>query len=289
MKKTILVTGSSGQLGREFEQISLQQNEFEFHFANRDILNFEYEDSIRNYFITKEYDVVINCAAYTAVDKAESEEEKCYTVNARALAWLAKYVSYHSRIIHFSTDYVYNSIHGTPLREEDPTNPRGTYALSKLLGEEILKSSRSRAIVIRTSWVYSSFGHNFVNTMLRLGKTRDKLQIVSDQTGTPTYASDLAKATEKIIRLCLQNTEMEGGAFNYSNSGYTNWADFARKIFDLEKIQCTVENITTEQFNAAAPRPLWSVMDKSKIKKHFGVDTPPWDASLAKCLLELKK
>ena len=288
MKKNILVSGSSGQLGSELQVIAAHYPQFNFVFKTKESFNLESQNTIQKVLQADHYDYFINAGAYTNVDKAESEEEKCFTINARALKWIAEYASDKTQIIHISSDYVYNINKTTPLVETDDTRPKGIYALSKLLGEELLKAIRPDSIIIRTSWVYSSFGHNFVKTMLRLGD-RDALDIVSDQIGAPTYARDLATAIMQIITKISDNPESDyGGIYNYSNGGRTNWADYARKIFELSQQDCKVNDTTTKAYNAPAHRPLWSVLSKDKIKASFDVKINAWDESLAICLSELK-
>jgi len=288
LKKKILVSGSTGQVGQELQFISNQHPEYIFEFKNRSQLDLSHSESIKNSLLNSDYDCFINAAAYTAVDKAETEIDLANAVNAEALQSISAFAPNNCKIIHISTDYVYNHNPGRPLEETDQTLAQNIYAKSKLKGESYLRQ-RQNAITIRTSWVYSSFGNNFVKTMLRLGKDRDNLSIVADQIGTPTYARDLATAIIEIIKFDQDNSTSFSGVFNYSNMGQTNWADFARKIFELEGISCQVQNTTTEAYNAPAARPLWSVLSKEKIKKKFSIEIPEWNLSLAKCLSEINK
>jgi dTDP-4-dehydrorhamnose reductase len=250
----------------------------------------EHETSIAAELQKHRYNFIINTGAYTAVDKAESDEERSFTINARALKWIAEHASQDCRIIHISSDYVYNINSDKPLNENDETRPEGIYAISKLLGEELLTALRPESIIIRTSWVYSSFGSNFVKSMIRLAKEKDSLRIVADQIGTPTYARDLAYTIMAIIGKLTDNPDSAfGGIYNFSNSGSTNWADFARKIFELTGIDCQVLETTTADYGAPAHRPAWSVMSKEKIISTFGIKENSWTDSLANCLREIDK
>lgn len=290
VKKTVLVSGSTGQLGQELQAISKHYRGLRFFFKNRKQLDLSKASSIKSNLAERSYDYFINAGAYTAVDKAETEVEMAYKVNSKALSTIGKSCPKGTKIIHVSSDYVYHQDPGRPLLETDKTGPKGIYAKSKLEGEEALLQLRPDALIIRTSWVYSSFGNNFVKTMLRLGKDRDALTIVADQLGSPTYARDLAHA----LVSCIENNQVatiepsqKRGVYNFSNSGLTNWADFAREIFRQTKTKCLVGETTTKAYNAPAPRPLWSLMDKTKIQRDFHVDLHPWQKSLTNCLKEL--
>jgi dTDP-4-dehydrorhamnose reductase len=289
MQKRILISGSTGQLGSELKSISSDYNDFEFIFKNRNGLDLSDSKKVQEVFSNNKYDYFINTAAYTAVDKAETEKESCFDINAHSLKTIANYCNPECRIIHISSDYVYNINPGRPLQEDDTTNPLGIYAQSKLQGEEILLHERENSIILRTSWVYSEFGHNFVKTMVRLGELNDKLSIVSDQIGTPSYAREIAKCIMTIVQKIEENedTNRYGGIYNFSHKGSTNWADFAREIFLLNQINCEVENTTTAAYNAPAHRPLWSVMSMSKIEKTFGIKIKDWKDCLQDCLSRL--
>jgi dTDP-4-dehydrorhamnose reductase len=290
-KLRILVSGSTGQLGQELNHIATHYPSFTFDFKNRKALDLSSEKSIKK-ALSAPYDYFINAGAYTAVDKAENDKEAAFQINAKALDQIGKYARPSTRIIHISTDYVYNSDPRRPLLESDQTKAKGIYAQSKLEGENYLLKRRPDAIVLRTSWVYSSFGNNFLKTMLRLGQARDELSIVADQYGTPTYARDIATTIMQMIRNLNTDTYTQSpksGLYNYANIGLTNWADFAKAIFKMKGISCHIKETTTKAYNAPAPRPLWSMMSKEKIQRDFHIKIPYWQKSLQSCLLELDK
>lgn len=285
-----LVSGSTGQLGQELMAMCKAYPRIKCDFKNRAKLDLSSKASIYDNLEESSYDFYINCAAYTAVDQAESNAKMAYKVNAEALKYVAEAAPPTCKIIHISSDYVYHTNPGRPLRETDKTNPQGVYAKSKLDGEENLLKSRPDSLVIRTSWVYSSYGNNFVKTMLRLGKDRKALNIVSDQLGTPTYAKDLAVSILEMINNYSRdnfNQTPKAGIYNYSNLGLTDWASFAKEIFKQAKIKCKVGPTTTKAYGAPAPRPLWSMMSKEKIQSDFQLKIPTWKESLASCLKEL--
>ena len=282
----VLVSGSTGQVGQEIQYLSENYPEWEFTFLDRENFDLGDAESIKNQLLKTEADWFINTAAYTAVDKAEMDKETALKVNSEALSHIAAFLPISTKIIHLSTDYVYHTHPGRPLIETDESQALSVYALTKKSGEDNLLKYRPDAIIIRTSWVYSSYGKNFVKTMKRLGNDKDELSIVSDQNGTPTYARDLAEALLQIIYKVKPKTEVQNcsGIYNYSNLGQTNWAEFARTIFKIENISCQVKEISTEAFNAAAPRPLWSVMSKEKIRSCFDLKIRPWESALEDCL-----
>lgn len=282
----ILVTGKNGQLGSEIKEISSSYTQHEFTFVDRNTLNLSNLCKLEDYFDDKTFDVIINCAAYTAVDKAESDQELANTINHRAVSLLAKIAKKKNMaLIHISTDYVFDGKNYRPYIETDPTDPQGIYGRTKRDGENaILDVSPKNTIVIRTSWVYSSFGNNFVKTMLRLGKAQDSLGVIFDQVGTPTYARDLAKVILDILPQ-LKNEVPE--IYHYSNEGVTSWYDFAQTIFELSNIQCIINPITTDQYPTPVKRPHYSLLDKSRIKNNFEITIPYWRDSLKECLKEL--
>lgn len=284
----ILITGANGQLGQEFQAIAEHYPQYNFLFTTRQTLDICNRESIETYFHKNQISVCINCAAYTAVDKAESEEQAAFLVNAEAVRNLATVCQFQGiPLIQISTDYVYHNNQNIPFKEDDEANPQGVYAKSKFLGEYYAFDQNIKAIIIRTSWVYSSFGHNFVKTMLRLGSERESLNIVFDQIGTPTYARDLAKAILHVINSIESDTkdwESFSGVYNYSNEGVTSWFDFAHEIFELKKVNCKVYPIETSQYPTPAKRPHFSLMNKQTIKETFGLDIPHWRDSLKEML-----
>ena len=282
----ILVTGEDGQLGSEIKELSSSYSQHEFTFVNRNTLDLSNLCKLEDYFDDKAFDVIINCAAYTAVDKAQAQEELANTINHHAVSLLAKIAKKNTiSLIHISTDYVFNGKNYRPYIETDPTNPQGVYGSTKRDGENaILSVAPKNSIIIRTSWVYSSFGNNFVKTMLRLGRERDSLGVIFDQVGTPTYARDLAKAILEILPQ-IDNDKPE--VYHYSNEGATSWYDFAQAIFELSGIDCHVNAITTEEYPLPAPRPHYSLLNKAKSKNTFKISIPYWKNSLKECLTEL--
>ena len=289
----ILVIGKSGQLGQSINKIvSNAQSNNEFVFVGRDQLDLSNENNVASYFESNDFDIIINCAAYTAVDKAESEVELANQVNHLGVKQLAQIANKQkAKLIHISTDYVFDGESDEPYLESNITNPINTYGKTKLAGEQaVLVAMQYGAIIIRTSWVYSEYGHNFVDTMLRLGKERDGLNVVSDQIGSPTYAGDLAMAILHIIQTeVFLNSSQETQIYHYSNEGICSWFDFAKEIFAFANIQCTISPIITEQYPTPAQRPTNTLMDKDKISQTFGVNIPYWKESLKTCIEILKE
>ena len=289
----ILVTGANGQLGRSIHKIVIN-NELRnvFVFVGRGELDFSQNVNIEKYFKENSFDVVVNCAAYTAVDKAESEIELTNQINHLAVRKLAE-IAYQKNIklIHISTDYVFDGSGSKPYKETDKTNPRNVYGKTKLAGEKALQEAMpTNAIIIRTSWVYSEYGNNFVDTMLKLGKERDKLNVVNDQIGSPTYATDLANAILKIIENKNYQTKSPATEiYHYSNKGKVSWYEFAKEIFELADIHCAVKPITTKQYPTPAKRPKNTLMNKAKIAKTFSVGISDWKESLNTCIAILKE
>jgi len=284
MNKNILVTGAAGQLGSELnylsEKIIAQARLFNFIFVTRKELDIQDGQKVAEFCAVNKVDVIVNCAAYTAVDKAEQECEEADAINHIAVKNLAK-VSKELNIslVHVSTDYVFDGTNHKPYIETDKINPQNVYGKTKLNGELAMQAiNPANSIIIRTSWVYSSFGNNFVKTMMRLGRERDELNVVCDQLGSPTNARDLAKAILVIIPQ-LNNLNVE--VYHYSNSGVCSWYDFAVAIFEINKINCKVNPIATEAYPTPAKRPYYSVMDKSKIQKEFNVHVAYWRESLS--------
>lgn len=288
MFKNILVTGANGQLGQEIS--TLVQNdehiltEVNFFFTDRDTLDITHKQALDTFVSANNITTIINCAAYTAVDKAETDEVAADFVNRVAVENLAQISKDKNlQFIHVSTDYVFDGESYAPLDENAPTNPQGVYASTKLAGEEALMGiNPDGAIIIRTSWVYSSFGQNFVHTMMRLGKERDMLSVVADQIGTPTYARDLAGAILSILSqpMIMGNVEI----YHYSNEGVASWYDFAKAIFEIGEITCEVNPIPTEAYPTPAKRPYYSVLDKAKIRTAYNLEIPYWRDSLKECI-----
>lgn len=279
----ILITGENGQLGSELKALNNSYTQYEFTFVDRNALDLNNLCKLEDYFDNKTFDVIINCAAYTAVDKAQNENDLANTINHRAVSLLAKIAKKKNiSLIHISTDYVFNGQNYQPYIETDPTDPQGVYGRTKRDGENaILSASPKNTLIIRTSWVYSSFGANFVKTMLRLGKERDSLGVIFDQVGTPTYARDLAKT---ILDILPQIRNESPVIYHYSNEGVTSWYDFAREIFALSGINCNVNAITAKEYPLPAPRPHYSLLNKAKIKNDFGISIPYWKDSLEECI-----
>ena len=286
MLKSVLVTGANGQLGNEIRQLSDLATDFSFSFVTRDELDLSDSVAIQRWFGDKSYDVIINCAAYTAVDKAESEPDLARAINVTAIATLAGIAkAKKSALIHVSTDYVFDGKNFKPYVESDLTNPQGIYGLTKREGEQaLLAINPAKSIIIRTSWVYSSFGSNFVKTMLRLGREREELGVIYDQVGSPTSARDLAVAILAIIRHPKLDTLTETEIVHFSNEGICSWFDFAKAIFEYSAINCQVKPIETKDYQTPATRPHYSLLNKAKIKKSFDLNIPYWKDSLNDCL-----
>ncbi len=278
----ILVTGANGQLGSEIKVLSSEYN-YNFFFTNREDLDITNEQDIRIFIENNNIDTIINCAAYTAVDKAQKDKKNADLVNRKAVKRLAKISKEKNiKLIHISTDYVFDGRNYKPYNEEFQTNPNSVYGQTKLDGErEMKKINPYNSIIIRTSWVYSSFGANFVKTMLRLGKEKKELGIIFDQIGTPTYSRDLAKVILDILPK-IKNKKVT--IYNYSNEGVLSWYDFAKEIMKMAKIDCKINPIETFQYPTPASRPHYSLLNKSKIKKDFDIIIPYWKDSLEKCL-----
>ncbi len=281
---TILITGCNGQLGNELQ---LLQKDFAQHsWLNTDVeeLDITNQLAVNQFIAEKQVDGIINCAAYTAVDKAESDKQLATALNTEAPAYLAAAIEKRGGwMIHISTDYVFNGTKHTPHLETDTPCPESVYGSTKLAGEFGVQKFCSKSMIIRTAWLYSPFGSNFVKTMLRLGKEREQLGVVFDQIGTPTYARDLACAIMSIVEKGIKP-----GIFNFANEGVCSWYDFACAIHRMAGINtCKVSPIHTEDYPTPAPRPAFSVLDKTKIKTTFGLEIPQWEESLAECIEKL--
>ncbi len=276
----VLVTGANGQLGSEIRDISDKEG---FFFTNRETLDISDKKEVLEFVDKHEIEIIINCAAYTAVDKAESDELLADEINHKAVKNLAQIAKDKNiKLIHISTDYVFDGKNYKPYCEDDKTNPQGVYGKTKLDGEKaLMEINPKNSIIIRTSWVYSSFGNNFVKTMIRLGKEKDELGVIYDQVGTPTYARDLANAILQIIPK-IQNEKME--IYHYSNEGVLSWYDFAKEIMKMAKLECKINPLETYQYPTPAPRPHYSLLNKAKIKKDFGIFIPYWKDGIDACL-----
>lgn len=287
MAKNILITGANGQLGNEMRKILTNNASFYTYFTDVAELDITNLDAINNFVSQNNINIIINCAAYTAVDLAEDNKELCNTINHIAVANLAQAAKTgNAKLIHISTDYVFDGTSCHPYTEDDKTCPQSVYGSTKLEGEkalaEILPNDH---IIVRTAWLYSAFGKNFVKTMLTLGTTKESLNVVADQVGTPTYAGDLANAIYTII--CAE--QWVAGTYHFSNEGVCSWYDFTKMIHKTAGItSCQVNPISTGEYPAKAARPAYSVLDKSKIKRTFSVNVPYWLDSLEKCISEIK-
>lgn len=284
----VLVTGSKGQLGSELRMLNdefLMLN-YKCYFTTSTDLDITDFEAVENYIQDNDIKIIINCAAYTAVDKAESDKENADAINHLAVKFLAQISKeYNIKLIHISTDYVFDGTNYKPYKEDDATNPNSVYGETKLSGEKAMQEINPKnSIIIRTSWVYSSFGNNFIKTMLRLGKEKKELGVIFDQVGTPTYARDLAKTILDILPN-IKNDKTE--IYNYSNEGVLSWYDFAKEIMRMAKIDCTINPIETFQYPTPAKRPHFSLLNKSKIKNTFGINIPFWKDSLDECLKKL--
>jgi len=289
----ILVIGKNGQLGKSIHRLVVNTRQADdFIFVDREGMDLSKNESITNYFNGKKFDIIINCAAYTAVDKAEEEVELANQINhlaVRQLVQIAK--KQRAKLIHISTDYVFDGESDKPYTETDAVNPVNVYGKTKLAGEKALHEIMpTNAIIIRTSWVYSEYGNNFVKTMLRLGKERNELNVVSDQIGSPTYAIDLASVILEIIKKKeFRESDQATKIYHYSNEGEISWYEFTKEIFKIAKIDCKVSPIITQQYPTPAKRPRNTLMNKEKIVRTFSMDTSSWKESLNTYMVTLKE
>ncbi len=284
--KNILVTGSNGQLGSEIKDRAGRFQEFNFVFTDIEELDLTNGAEVNNFFEQNNFDVCINCAAYTAVDKAEDDRELALKVNYEAVKILAETCrKYNTFLVHVSTDYVFNGKNYKPYSETDPPSPDSYYGLTKLKGEEAVMAYCEKAVIIRTSWLYSAYGNNFVKTMLRLGKEREELGVVVDQVGTPTYAGDLADAILTVVT--NQSNLTANKIYHFSNEGAISWYDFAKAIMAEAGLDCKVNPIESKDFPAKANRPFYSVLNKAAIKNDFNIEIPYWLDSLKVVLKKL--
>lgn len=281
MNTKIVVTGANGQLGSELKVLSSDYSQFEWVFADRSVLDLSDLASLSNVLDVIRPHIIINCAAYTAVDKAETETELADVLNHQAVAVLAQWAQSHgSQLVHVSTDYVFDGNSSTALTEDALTDPINVYGKTKLAGEQACLRENPNSIIIRTSWVYSQFGNNFVKTMSRLMQERDSLNVVNDQIGSPTYAADLAQAILTIIT----HSNWQAGIYHYSNKGAISWYEFALAIQELGGWECAISGIPSADYPTPAKRPHYSLLDTSKITTTFAVEVPEYRLSLEKCM-----
>lgn len=281
MKQTILVTGANGQLGSELQAIANAQD-YNFLFTDAITLDITQLEQVQSFIAGKNINYIINCAAYTQVDQAENEPVLAAKVNDLAVANLVQAAQeHHIKLIHISTDYVFDGTSHQPLKENHPTNPIGVYGTTKRAGELHLINSQLDYVIIRTSWLYSNFQSNFVKTIERLANERESLTIIADQVGTPTYAADLAQA---ILHLLPQINSHNSGVYHFSNEGVASWYDFAQEIVSLSHLNCVILPIETKDYKTLAARPYYSVMNKSKIKEVFNINIDYWKNALVRCV-----
>ncbi|HEY4111649.1 dTDP-4-dehydrorhamnose reductase [Puia sp.] len=284
-KPTILVTGANGQLGRELNVLADAYPAYHFIFADRAALSVDDRQQVDAFFATHQPAWCLNCAAYTAVDKAESDQEAAFRINGDSPGWLAAACRRHgAKLVHISTDYVFDGRSSTPLKESDPTSPINVYGASKLAGEQkAMNDHPDGTVIIRTAWVYSEFGNNFVKTMIRLMKERPVLKVVDDQIGSPTYAADLAAAILRIVG----SPRFVPGIYHYSNEGRISWYQFALAIRDRIGSACNVQPIPSSEFPTPAKRPQYSLLDKALIRDTYQLIIPGWETSLSACMARL--
>ncbi len=278
---TILVTGANGQLGNELRVVSVNYPNHHFIFTDLAELDICDESSVDQIVNANSVDYILNCAAYTAVDKAEDDEETCFKINKNAVEVLAKVAyKYKVKVIHVSTDYVFDGKSFIPYTEDMIVSPSSVYGRSKQEGEAVLFENCNEAVVIRTSWLYSSFGNNFVKTMIRLGNERDSLNVIFDQIGTPTYAADLAQTMMQVVNA----KDFIPGIYHFSNEGVCSWYDFTIAIHQSKNIECKVIPIESSAYPVRTPRPHYSVLNKAKIKSTYGIEIPHWMDGLKRCI-----
>ena len=283
----IAVFGAKGQLGKKINDLSAKYIQHQFVFTDIDELDITNQEAVEQFVIQHHPNIMINCAAYTAVDKAETEPTKAKLLNAEAVAFLSQVAKkYNSFFIHISTDYVFDGHNFKPYLPSDKPNPISVYGTTKLAGEQCFIESQCRGVVIRTSWLYSEYGNNFVKTMLRLGNEKTSLNVVCDQIGTPTYAGDLAQA---VLEIAIHNNQIKGQEiFHFSNHGVISWYDFAHTIMEMAALSCMVVPIPSCEYPTLAARPFYSVLDKTKIAQQFQLNIPYWKDSLKICIEKLQ-
>jgi len=273
----ILITGSNGQLGTEMRDLSVMHTAHTYFFTDVQELDITNRESVHAFVRANHIDIIVNCAAYTNVDKAEEDEQTAFLINATAVENLA---TAGCKVIHVSTDYVFSGEEHVPCRENDPVAPRTAYGRTKYAGEQLLLKANPEAIIFRTAWLYSPYGNNFVKTMLKYGREKDELRVVYDQIGTPTYAEDLARA----IYAAIEAPEWHAGIYHFTNEGVCSWFDFTVEILRQAGVKCKVSPILSSEYQYKTPRPHYSVLDKAKVKATFGIEIPYWTDSLRECL-----
>ena len=284
--KTILITGSKGQLGNEMQQVASRYPQFNYIYTDVDELDICDKVAFDTFVKDSSVNFIVNCAAYTAVDKAEDDVELCYKINSDAVRNIGEVAASNSiKVVHVSTDYVFDGTNHIPYNENQEVSPATVYGKSKLAGELALLESCKDSVIIRTAWLYSSFGNNFVKTMMKLGTERDSLNVVFDQVGSPTYAADLAEAIMKVV----SSENFVPGIYHFSDEGVCSWYDFTKTIHKIAGITCNVQPIESKDFPARTPRPHYSVLNKAKIKSTYGITIPHWVESLEKCIQILTK
>jgi len=276
----ILITGANGQLGTEMRDLSVVHTAHTYFFTDVAELDITNRETVQTFVRENKIDLIVNCAAYTNVDKAEEDEATARLINAAAVENLAKA---GCKVIHVSTDYVFSGEEHVPCKESDPVAPRTAYGRTKYEGEQLLLKANPEAIIFRTAWLYSPYGNNFVKTMLKYGKEKEELRVVYDQIGTPTYAEDLARA----IYAAIEAPEWHPGIYHFTNEGVCSWFDFTVEILRQAGVKCKVSPILSSEYQYKTPRPHYSVLDKAKVKATFGIDIPYWTDSLGECLKKL--
>ncbi len=289
---SIIVTGANGQLGSEIRELVKSNYSKQHNFVFTDIEDIDITNiaQVENFFADKKFDYLINCAAYTNVDNAETESEKAKEINQVAAGILADTCAeFNIKMIHLSTDYVYEGTGHRPYSEDQLRNPVNMYGRTKLRGEHLVEQSKCEAIILRTSWLYSCYGNNFVKSMVRLGKDKNELKVIFDQIGSPTYAKDLAEAIMEIIDFSENNNKFPLGSYNFSNEGVCSWFDFAHAIMEIGQLKCNIKPIETKDYPTPAKRPYYSVINKTKVKQTFKLSIPHWRDSLKICLDKMLK
>ena len=283
---TILITGSHGQLGNEMQQAAKSFPAFNYLYTDIEDLDICDRAALNAFVKANKVNIIVNCAAYTAVDKAEDDVELCYKINSDAVRNIGEVASENNlKVVQISTDYVFDGTNHIPYTEDQPVCPDTVYGKSKLAGEQALMASCKDVVIIRTAWLYSSFGNNFVKTMIKLGTERDSLNVIFDQIGSPTYAADLAHAILKV----LSHETFVPGIYHFSDEGVCSWYDFTKTIHRIAGITCDVHPIETKDYPARTPRPHYSVLNKAKIKSTYGIVIPHWEESLERCIKILKQ